>query len=693
MSTKKPGSPESSASYVALELEMFGFHRLDVERRIVGLLALFSLAHFVWVLAWAALVFEGEVLVSLVDSDMPLRLGIAALISIVGLGVHAIVRMPLLRWPRARKGPGPWMLAGLGAPSLLLWPLLSLRDRMARAQARTELDKEEVELAFRELLATPRVCAAVFGGWLAVLTLLLAAAVHTASAVPLGQLGMFVGLSMASLMPLVSMVMSRVRVFLVPELLAAPRPDPVGLPVRNSLGLRLGAPAGLALLGGILVPVLMGALWTQRAAANERGKQGLDAAQVLVEMASAGDAQALETAFAEHPERGLHTPTQRLGTLPEAARPGRGLVDLDEDGTLDHAVYSDDTRAVFAIVPLAEGQLGSIVIGALVLVAFGLLAGIAALAFLLRDVERDLGRASSQVEILARGDIPDPMAVQTFVTAELRGLIAAMNRLVGRISDTNVYKYVLIEKGQEADRLKSKFLANMSHDLRSPLNSVIGFSDLMLKGIDGELTDVQRDMVQVILRTGKSLLKQIDDILDTAKIEAGKMELAREPTPPATLIARAIQKARPRVAADIEFDTSFGAGLPPMFVDSYRTTQALENVLIFASEGLERGVIELYCELHRDREGQKMIALRIISPRALVPVEELEQARRGFFRLPGTTGLGLGLPIATAIVELQGGELIIELGAARSFAGRMAMTFELRLPVLSMRRAVRPRIG
>ena len=209
-----------------------------------------------------------------------------------------------------------------------------------------------------------------------------------------------------------------------------------------------------------------------------------------------------------------------------------------------------------------------------------------------------------------------------------------------------------------------------------------------------------------------STADQAQELIDTAKIEAGRMELHREPTPPATLITKAIQRARIRLDRPIDFDTSFAPGLPPAFVDPYRTAQALENVLLFAAEGLQQGTIEISCDAPthagvrpgqatRGRETSErakrnategQIIIRIVSPRALAPLAELEQARRGFFRLPGHTGLGLGLPIATSILEQQSGALRIEDGTSSSLGGRAAMGFELRMPALTARRVPRPRV-
>jgi len=81
----------------------------------------------------------------------------------------------------------------------------------------------------------------------------------------------------------------------------------------------------------------------------------------------------------------------------------------------------------------------------------------------------------------------------------------------------------------KSNRLKTQFLANMSHELRTPLNSIIGFSRVLLRGIDGPLTDMQQTDLTSIYNSGQHLLGLINNILDSSKIEAGKMELAIEP--------------------------------------------------------------------------------------------------------------------------------------------------------------------
>ncbi|MFO7564045.1 MAG: HAMP domain-containing sensor histidine kinase [Enhygromyxa sp.] len=668
--------------------------RLAIEQRVLAMLALLGMVHAALFALWTALALEPEDLAILASvTELGALLGIT-LAAIVACMLHVTLRMPELRWGAA-GGPGPWPLTLLGLPALLLWPLLVWRERRATQRER---ELHEVELGFRQLLAVPRIAATSFAIWLGVATILALSLIARFAAIDARTLGLLLALTLASLVPLVSLATSRIRAMLVPEYLSAPRPDPLALPRRRSLALRLGGPAGLALLGVVAVPVLAGQLWTERVDESERRERAQQEAQTLIQWAEAGDFDMARAFVGDNPQHGLVTNELRLGVMPGAIGPQRGFVDVDGDGTRDHYIAQGPTGALASAAVLEPLEPNTAV--SIASVALGLVAGLASLVLLLRDVERDLGRASRQVGAVADGEIPEPMAINTFATAELRGLVAAIDRLVGRITDANVAKYVLIEKGQEADRLKSQFLANMSHDLRSPLNSVLGFSELLMTGIEGELSASQRERVGTIHRTGKDLLQQIDDILDTAKIEAGRMELHREPTPPATLISRAIQRARVRLDRPIEFDTTFAPGLPPAFVDPYRSAQALENVLLFAAEGLRQGTIEISCDARSEgqavtrdgREAGREIVIRIVSPRALVPLAELEQARRGFFRLPGHTGLGLGLPIATSILEQQNGSLQIEDGTSSSLGGRAAMGFELRMPALTARRVPRTRV-
>jgi signal transduction histidine kinase len=310
-------------------------------------------------------------------------------------------------------------------------------------------------------------------------------------------------------------------------------------------------------------------------------------------------------------------------------------------------------------------------------------AAITAIVMIAQDIHRDVTRAATRVDAVARGQAPPPMGERSFSTFEVQQLLQSVDRLIRRINDANIAKYVAIEKAKEADRLKSQFLANMSHDLRSPLNSILGFSELLLSGIDGELTSDQRSMVEPIHQSGRDLLQQIDDILDTAKIEASRLDLHPEPTPVATLVNRAIHGAKKRQRVDIGYEVETAPGLPPAFCDPYRTVQAIENVLLFSSERMTQGKVRVELRQGKTERG-RMIFVKVHTPVRPATAEQLARARRGFYRIPGHRGLGLGLPIAGSILELEGGALAIEdLGTA--------MTFTIQLCAPEARRAVRVR--
>jgi len=290
---------------------------------------------------------------------------------------------------------------------------------------------------------------------------------------------------------------------------------------------------------------------------------------------------------------------------------------------------------------------------------FALGACVAALVLLSVDLRHDVQRAADQVGAVVEGRPPQALVPGSLSSVEVQRLVEAVDRLIGRIGQATVAKYVAIERAKEGDRIKSQFLANMSHDLRSPLNSVLGFSELLLRGIDGELTAEQRPMVQSIHDSGRELLQQIDDILDTAKLEARRLDLHPEPTPPANLISRAIKAARERQRGAIEYETEVAPGLRPAFVDPFRAVQALTNILLFASERMPSGTLRVILREGRVGDGPR-IFVQVHAPVRPASTEQLARARRGFYRIPGHRGLGLGLPLAGAILELSGGSLSIE---------------------------------
>ncbi len=216
------------------------------------------------------------------------------------------------------------------------------------------------------------------------------------------------------------------------------------------------------------------------------------------------------------------------------------------------------------------------------------------------------------------------------------------------------------EEVERGSKFKDQFLSTMSHELRTPLNAVLGFSDLLADERYGPLNDRQQRYVTHIHTGGKHLLKLISDILDLSKIEAGRMELAREDVTVASALAEVIGALYP--LAEKKSQALLQQVAPNLHVhaDAMRFKQVLMNLagnaIKFTPEG---GRIELAaCQV----DDQVRVEVRDNGPG--IPAEQQQRIFEAFFRLTetgsATEGTGLGLAITSRLVELHGGKLGIE---------------------------------
>jgi PAS domain S-box-containing protein len=226
---------------------------------------------------------------------------------------------------------------------------------------------------------------------------------------------------------------------------------------------------------------------------------------------------------------------------------------------------------------------------------------------------------------------------------------------------------------QEANRLKSEFVANMSHELRTPLNSVIGFAELMVSGKVGAMAEAHREYLGDILNSSKHLLQLINDVLDLAKVEAGKIEIRPEPIDPARIvfevrdILRGLAGER-RTKVEVEVDPS----LTDLVLDPPKLKQVLYNYLSnaikFTPEGGRVRVIMV-------PEGPARVRIEVEDTGIGVRQEDLHRLFVEFQQLDAGTakkypGTGLGLAVTKRVVEAQGGtvEVRSELGRGSTFA-------------------------
>ncbi len=244
------------------------------------------------------------------------------------------------------------------------------------------------------------------------------------------------------------------------------------------------------------------------------------------------------------------------------------------------------------------------------------------------------------------------------LTGSLSAVIQSQ-QLLEEIQDAN-------ERLREIDKLKTNFLTAMSHELRTPLNSIIGFSRVILKGIDGPITDMQSQDLQTIHDSGKHLLGLVNDILDQAKIEAGRMELAKEyfeiEEEVRGVMSSAVGLTKEK---NIRIHTEIPANLPQAFGDKFRTRQVLLNLVSNASKFTEKGSITTTVSTTYEDDGKLYLLVSVTDTGIGIRPEDFPKLFESFQQVDNSTtrtvdGTGLGLPLAKALIELQGGKIRVQ---------------------------------
>ena len=235
----------------------------------------------------------------------------------------------------------------------------------------------------------------------------------------------------------------------------------------------------------------------------------------------------------------------------------------------------------------------------------------------------------------------------------------------------------------ELNRLKSDFLATMSHELRTPLNSIIGFSDVL--GSIKSLDDKQRRYVQNIQKSGKMLLDMINDILDLAKIESGKMEVRPSEFRIEHVIGAQCDMARPLTERkNIDLETEIEGELPELYQDQGKVQQILNNLLSNAIKFTPEGGRILVSA----RRGANDELLLTAADTGVGIADEdqgwiFEKFRQGHTVMPGGdamtreySGTGLGLSIVKELCKLLGGDISLEseLGKGSVFTASLPWT-------------------
>jgi signal transduction histidine kinase/CheY-like chemotaxis protein len=286
-------------------------------------------------------------------------------------------------------------------------------------------------------------------------------------------------------------------------------------------------------------------------------------------------------------------------------------------------------------------------------------------------------KLSEVAAALKKDSAADPLEVLRDQNRELLQSLEDIRRrdeeskqLTQELGDTNrgvVALYAELDERAEqlrkASELKSRFLSYMSHEFRTPLNSVLALSRLLIDRIDGELTTEQERQIGYIRRSAESLLELVNDLLDLSKVEAGKIDVKPTRFTVPTLFGTLRGALRPLLASSaVELSFDAGEDLPEMITDEAKVAQILRNLISNALKFTEKGEVRVTA---RYEPAEQLAIFKVrdtgigIAPKDLERIfEEFSQIDSG---LQGKAkGTGLGLPLSRSLAEFIGGSIQVE---------------------------------
>ncbi|MYM82012.1 response regulator [Duganella sp. FT50W] len=294
--------------------------------------------------------------------------------------------------------------------------------------------------------------------------------------------------------------------------------------------------------------------------------------------------------------------------------------------------------------------------------------------------------AASLKAITAAASVVTAVATVLLVPIALRipspAQLAAVN---AELQQANNDLRMAMERAEVANRAKSAFLASMSHELRTPLNAILGYAQILKR--DKSLTVPQQTGISTIQQGGQHLLALINDVLDLARVEAGKLEFHPKPVRLRELLSVVGDIMRVRAEQKhLHFELEWMEGLPTaVSVDETRLRQVLLNLLGNAVKFTDRGAVRLRVSPPPTPQGgaEALLRFEVIDEGVGIAADQLEAIFRPFEQVGDASrrasGTGLGLAISQQLVRLMGGVLQVE--SARGRGSRF--WFDVPLPVVA----------
>jgi signal transduction histidine kinase len=287
----------------------------------------------------------------------------------------------------------------------------------------------------------------------------------------------------------------------------------------------------------------------------------------------------------------------------------------------------------------------------------------------LEEVQRhrdDLLRLNTELEDTNRGVVALYTELSEELEATNRGVVALYAELDQRTS-----------QARAASEAKTRFLGNVSHELRSPVTSIVGLARLLRDPSSDPLTDDQAQQLELIDASAHSLLDLVNELLDLAKAESGRLEPRREPTDLQRIFTslRGTSRAMP-ISAQTSLVVDDPVDVPTLYTDPIMLTQVLRNLLTNGIKFTPSGTVRMTAT----DNGDGYVSLAVSDTGIGIPSNEQERVFEEFHQVrnalqASTTGTGLGLPYAKRLVEILDGT--IELDSTPE----MGSTFTVRVPI------------
>jgi signal transduction histidine kinase len=413
---------------------------------------------------------------------------------------------------------------------------------------------------------------------------------------------------------------------------------------RNRLLAAVVAPVAFVALGAsLLVHAHLRAFDT-----SSRQNDVAELVQGVLDTTADGDDRGRKAAIEAASAHGFDVAISRSSALFSATRTDEGQTILTVPLADGHAVVRFETAR---LSPGTGVYLGLALAAIVVAGALGWRIG-RAFADDVALAEREL-EATGVADVLRGGSIRGDARFES-----VAALMNAANELGGVFREFASAQQRAIDARTSTERMRGLFLASMSHDLKAPLNAILGFAGLVSRGA---LSDGQRESVAIIEQRGRELLYLIDTILDAARVEASELTISPEYTRVGDVVMPAVLDAQELTGGmNVDIVGEIQPGIPRVLADPARLIQALKAIILVASRFAERGHIVVRASMPA---GGDQLRIDVdVTGRGLSAAEreKIFDAFKHADRARSHGSLGLGPSLARSIVQLHGGRIDVE---------------------------------